>query len=308
MGDTRAKKQAYITRLHNALETYSKVLLVNVTNVGANQLYSVRKIVEKNGVLLMGKNTLIRKGLRSFIEAGNKRYETLLPYICGNIGLAFSDGDLSELRTTIESFIVPAAAKPGQVAPLDVKIPAGPTGLEPTMTSFLHALNISSKIVKGQIELINEVHLIKKGDKVGPGQVALLSKLKITPFTYGCQVEYVYDNGFVYEAHLLALTDADVLDKFAYGVNRVAALSMAIGYPTMASVPHQIVKAYQNLLAIAVTTEYSFEGAALIKEMLANPDAFKSAAPAAEEKKEEAAAPEPAEESEEEEMDLDLFG
>lgn len=304
---SRAKKVEYLKRLTNALESYSKVLLVDVTNVNANQLFSVRQLVEADGALIMGKNTLIRKGLRVFIDAGNPQYESLLPEIKGNIGLAFSNGDLTELRSSIMQYRVPAAARVGQVAPLDVRIPKGPTGLEPTMTSFLHALNIQSKIARGQIELISDVHLIKKGDKVKPGEVALLQKLKITPFTFGCEVESVYDNGFVYEARLLSLTDADVLAKFNEGVSRIAALSLQIGFPTLASVPHSIVNAYKNILAIAVTTEYSFEGAALLKEMLANPDAFKSAAPAAVEE-EAAPEPEPEEESSSEEMELDLFG
>jgi len=308
MSDKRAKKVAYIARLHNALETYSKVLLVDVTNVNANQLFSVRRLVEKEGSLVMGKNTLIRKGLRQFIDAGNSQYEPLLPLIRGNIGLAFTKGDLAELRKEILQFRVPAAAKTGQVAPLDVIIPKGNTGLEPTMTSFLHALNIQSKIVRGQIELLADVHLIKKGDKVQPGEVALLDKLKITPFTYGCQINDVYDNGFCYDAELLSLTDADVLATFSNGVTRIAALSLAIGFPTKASVPHSLIKAYQNLLAICIETDYSFEGAELLKEMIANPDAFASAAPAASESA-AAAEPEPeVEEEESEEMELDLFG
>lgn len=309
MSKAREKKVAYISRLHNCLESYSKVLLIDVTNVGANQLFAVRQLVEANGALLMGKNTLIRKGLRQFIDAGNKQFESLLPEIKGNIGLAFSDSDLSELRTAIMQHRVPAAARVGQVAPLDVRIPKGPTGLEPTMTSFLHALNIQSKIARGQIELISDVHLIKQGDKVQPGQVALLAKLGITPFTFGCEINQVYDNGFVFDAQLLTLTDADVLAKFSEGCSRIAALSLAIGYPTLASVPHSIVNAYKNLLAISVETEYTFEGAALLKEMLANPDAFASAAPAEAPKEEEAAPePEPEEEESSEEMELDLFG
>jgi len=314
--DKREKKVKYIERLHNCLSTYSKVLLVDVTNVSSNQLYSVRKLVEANGALVMGKNTLIRKALRTYIDNGNPQYATLLTFIKGNIGLAFTKGDMSELSNAIKKFRVPAAARVGQIAPLDVHIPQGPTGLEPTMTSFLHALNIQSKIVKGQIELIADVHLIKKNDKVQPGQVALLQKLNITPFSFGSEIRHVYDNGFVFEAHLLSLTDADVLSKFSNGVLRVAAISLAIGYPTLASVPHSIVKAYQNLLAVSVETEYSFEGAAKLKEMLANPGAFQAAAAAAAPAAADsgkpaaaAAAPAAAEKVEsEEEMELDLFG
>ncbi len=86
------------------------------------------------------------------------------------------------------------------------------------------------------------MHLIKKGQKVKPGAAALLSKLKITPFSYGIEVNQVFNNGFVYSASLLDLTDRDVLDRFARGITRVAALGLRIGYPTLASVPHSIAK------------------------------------------------------------------
>lgn len=74
-------------------------------------------------------------------------------------------------------------------------VPAGPTGLDPSQTSFFQALSIPTKIQKGQIEIVSDVPLIKPGDKVTASQAALLQKLNIRPFNYGLKVENVYDNG-----------------------------------------------------------------------------------------------------------------
>lgn len=41
----------------------------------------------------------------------------------------------------------------------------------------------------------------------------------------------------------------------------VAAVSLAIGYPTAASVPHSIVNGFKNLLAVAVATDITFKEA-----------------------------------------------
>ena len=41
----------------------------------------------------------------------------------------------------------------------------------------------------------------------------------------------------------------------------MAACSLAIGYPTVASAPHSIVNGFKNLLAIAAETEISFKEA-----------------------------------------------
>ena len=94
------------------------------------------------------------------------------------------------------------------------------------------------------------------------------------------------------------------------GVAQVASLSLASGYPTLASVPHSIVNAYKNVLAISIGTDYTFELAQKVKDYLANPGAFASAAPAAGGGAAAGGAAKAAaveEEEEEAEMDFDLF-
>ena len=256
--DPMAKKRAFFARLTSYLQTYSKVVIVTIDNVGASHLQRVRKQYRGEAEVLMGKNTLMRKAIRAYVEDGHPEFAPLLDVLVGNVGLIFTNGDLRAVRNEVTSYRVPAPAKAGAIAPSNVMIPAGPTGLEPTATAFLQALNIPSKIVKGQVELTSAVNLISKGDKVKPGAAALLQKLKITPFSYGIDVSSVFNNGFVYGAELLDMTDRDVLDRFAAGLNNLAAIGFEINYPTLAIVPHVIVKAYKNLLAVGVNTEYSF--------------------------------------------------
>lgn len=305
---SRARKELYFQKLKGFLEEYSKAFLITIDNIGASHIQSLRKQFRGKAEILMGKNTMIRKCMKQCVEAGMTKLEPFIEKINGNVGIVFTNGDLSELKDLITATKKPAPAKAGVVAPSDVILPAGPTGLEPTATVFLQALNIQSKIVRGQVELTVSVHLIEKGEKVKAGAAALLQKLGITPFEYGIQLTTVYDNGFVYGAELLDLTDADVLGKFSQGITRIAALGMQIGYPTIATVPHTIAKAFQNLLAIGIETEYSFGPVDELKATLADPDAFKAVATTAavEEKVEVAAVVE--ESSSSEEMDLDLFG
>lgn len=112
------------------------------------------------------------------------------------------------------------------------------------------------------------MELIRKGEKVGSSEAALLAKLGIRPFSYGLVVLSVYDNGSVFTPEVLDLTEDDLLEKFAIGVSMVTSLSMAISYPTLAAAPHMIINAYKNLLAVAVATDYSFPQADKVKEYL----------------------------------------
>ncbi len=81
-----------------------------------------------------------------------------------------------------------APARAGAIAPIDVLIPASNTGLGPEKTSFFQALSIATKISRGTIEMISEVHIIKFGEKVGASEAALLQMLKIFPFSYGLKI------------------------------------------------------------------------------------------------------------------------
>lgn len=129
-------------------------------------------------------------------------------------------------------------------------------------------LNIPTKINKGTVEIITPVELIRKGDKVGSSEAALLAKLGIRPFSYGLIVQSVYDNGSVFSPEVLDLTEDDLVEKFATGVSMVTSLALAISYPTLAAAPHMFINAYKNVLAIAVETDYSYPHADKVKEYL----------------------------------------
>ncbi|EYU22330.1 hypothetical protein MIMGU_mgv1a019166mg, partial [Erythranthe guttata] len=165
--------------------------------------------------------------------------------------------------------LVGAPARVGLVAPIDVIVPRGNTGLDPSQTSFFQVLNIPTKINKGTVEIITPVELIKKGNKVGSSEAALLSKLGIRPFSYGLVVLSVYDNGSVYSPEVLHLPVDDLVAKFAMGVSMVNSLSLAISYPTLAAALHMFINGYKNVLAAAVETGYSFPLADKVKEYLA---------------------------------------
>jgi len=158
----------------------------------------------------------------------------------------------------LKSNKVPAAAKSGTLAPSDVFVPAGPTGLDPGQTSFFQALNIATKIARGSIEIVANVHLIKHGEKVTSSHVALLGKLDIKPFFYGVVVTNVYENGSMYPAAILDITPDQLLAKFFGGVRRIAAIGLAVGYPTEASIPHTIANGFKRLLAISQSTGFEF--------------------------------------------------
>jgi len=304
----RIRKAGLITRLESYLTEYKNVLVIQCDNVGSQQMQLVRLSLRGKAAMIIGKNTLLRKVVKEQ-AVNNPKLEALLPYIVGNMGFVFTNDNLQEIRKIIQDHKSPAPARVGTFAPNDVIIPAGSTGLDPGQTSFFQALSIATKIVKGAIEIVNEVVLIKTGVKVTASHVALLDKLNIKPFKFGIVVSDVYEDGTTYAAAVLDMSADDLMKKFNEGVSTVAAISLAIGYPTVASLRHNVLNAFNKLLYISLATDYTFEQSQKIKDMLANPGAFavassssssSSSAPAA-------AAEAPKEEEEEADMGFSLF-
>jgi len=175
-----------------------------------------------DALLICGKNTMMRAAinelntppedaaeLKDFVV--RPQLEKILTCLRGNVSIIFTNGDLTEVTTILDTQVREAPAKVGALAPADVIIPAGPTGLDPRQTGFFGNLGIATKIVKAQIEILNENCVIREGDKIAPGQAALLDKLKIRPFFYKMNIVRVLMDGNLFDPAVLRITPSIVL-------------------------------------------------------------------------------------------------
>lgn len=176
--------------------------MVGFNNVGSNQVQQIRKQLAKNGgQLLIAKNTLLQyivKLKSEELDPSNEDYEllkkigtprpelkALLPELKGKVGLIFTDQPVFELKEKIEADKVATEAKVGAVSPIDFVIPPGATGLDPSQINFFHALQVSTKIEKAQIQITKDFRVCTAGKKVGNSEAALLKKLGFKPFSFG---------------------------------------------------------------------------------------------------------------------------
>lgn len=304
-GDQR--KTEYFARSQNLFKTYSKVLICSVDNVTSNQLHQVRSALRGKAIVLMGKNTLIRKSMREIL-AECPKIEVLFPYIKGNVGLVFTNEDLKTIGDIVTSNRIAAPAKLGAIAPCTVKIPAGPTSIAPDKTQFFQALGINTKINKGLIEIISDITLITPGQKVGASEAQLLTMLNVKPFSYGLNLEACYDDGTIFEPSLLSITEEEIIKSLASTANTLTALSLEVNIPTTLAVPHMLLNAFKNLLALTMESEVSFPLADKFKSAAATAAVAVSASPAkAAAPKAAAAKEEVKEEESDEEMGFGLF-
>ncbi|EAT77462.1 60S acidic ribosomal protein P0 [Parastagonospora nodorum] len=280
MGGKKEFKVAYFEKLETLLKEYKSIFIVTVDNVSSQQMHEIRQSLRGDGVVLMGKNTMVRRALKGLIN-DSPEYERLLPHVRGNVGFVFTNADLKETRDKILSNRVAAPARAGALAPLDVFVPAGNTGMEPGKTSFFQALGVPTKIARGTIEITADLKLIEAGNKVGASEATLLNLLNISPFTYGMGIYQIYDNGQTFEASVLDIEESQLLKAFSSAIATIASISLATGFPTLPSVMHSVVNSYKKVLAVAIETDYEWEEIAELKDRIANPDKYASAGPAA---------------------------
>jgi len=314
-----AKKQVYIDKLYDLCVNSVAALIIHTDHVTSKQMQDVRIELRGRAVVLMGKNTLIRKALAIGHEKNPEAgMNNLRAAVRGNIGFIFAQKcTLDDIRECLGRHRKESAAKPGALSNVDLNLPAGPTGMDPSQTAFFQALNIGTKIVKGQIELVSEFPILKVGEKVSVSASVLLGKLSIKPFEYGIEVQQVYQDAAVFDAAVLDIKDDVLIQKFLGGIANMAAFSREIGIPTEAGLPHMFGNAFRNIASLVSDIDFSFPEVEEVKKFLADPSAYAAANPVAAAgpaasgdggAKPAAAAAAVVEEEEEEDMDFDLFG
>jgi len=265
---TNPRKLRIGARFCDLLDKYDKVVSFSMNLVGSKQLALIRRDLRGRAEFLFGKNTMLRKVLRDKIETHEKdepekaaKLNNMIALIEGNVGLLFHNEDVKKIRDYVEDQTLPSAAKVGIIAPCQVLVKAGPTGCDPTQTSFFQMMDIPTKINRGQVEIVSDVVVIRVGDKVGASQAALCAKMGITPFEFGPLAVKVYENGDVFNADVLDITADMIENGFKQALRKAAALCMAAEVPNQLAVPQFIYKAWQEVskMLLATGTEGSTE-------------------------------------------------
>ena len=168
----RQEKYRRWERLWKLLDSYDTILVVDCDNVSSQQMMDIRRLLRANGSeLFKGKNTQIKAALTHRIKKPQttdedyelrkekwtppkNEIEKLIPLIRFNTALIFCKGNPSDVKDILAGKKRSASAKSGTIAPSSVTIYPGPTGLDPKQTEFFQRLDIATKLVKQQVEII----------------------------------------------------------------------------------------------------------------------------------------------------------
>ncbi|OIV90366.1 hypothetical protein TanjilG_19775 [Lupinus angustifolius] len=103
----KLSKVAFDAKLGKLLKEYSRVLVISSDNIGCNELQGIRRNLHADSVVVMGKNSMMKRSL--ILDAqrtGNKAFLNLAPLLHGNLALIFTKSDLREVSEQVAKYKV----------------------------------------------------------------------------------------------------------------------------------------------------------------------------------------------------------
>ena len=224
------EKTGEVEAIKDLLKEYKSIGVASLQKVRATQLQEFKKNLAGKVYMRVLKNTLTKIAIEDMGEADLKKLEAHLE---GSNVLLFTNLNPFKLALLLERGKVKTTAKSGDIAAMDVVIPAGNTGQPPgPIISQLNAVGLPTRIESGSVWVSKDTLVVRKGEVINERLAGMLSKLGIKAVEAGLSMKAVLDEGLVILGEQLKL-DVDGTRKSIERSNGEAfALSLSIAYPT----------------------------------------------------------------------------
>lgn len=254
----RTDKRRMIEDLKNLLKENPTVGLADIYKVKASQLHEIRRKLRGIATLKVSKNTLVKIALKELMENGEfKGGETLFKFLEGPNILIFTKEDPFKLARILDEIKIPSFARPGDVAPEDIVVQEGNTGLPPgPLVSEFNEVGIPARIVSGSIWISKTTTVAKKGDVISDKLASVLAKLGIKPIKIGLNLKVVYSNGTMYPIEALKLDIESYKSDIIKAWENAFKLSLMLKYITPETLPVMVAECYKTSLTLAVKIDY----------------------------------------------------
>ena len=245
-------KREEVDAIVDFLESYESVGVVGVTGIPSRQLQAMRRELHGSAELRMSRNTLVVRALEEVDEG----LETLTQYIAGEVALVGTTDNPFGLYQQLEESKTPAPINEGEVAPNDIVIPEGDTGVDPgPFVGELQQGGASARIMDGSIKVTEDSTVLSEGEVVSDQLASVLAELGIEPKEVGLDLKGVYSEGVLFESDELSID----VDEYRADIESAAAgarnLSVNAAYPTARTASTLIAKATGDAKAVGLFAE-----------------------------------------------------
>jgi large subunit ribosomal protein L10 len=260
MAHVNPKKIQEVIQLKDLMKKYRVISVADLANLPSSNLQAIRnKLREKLDIKVTKKRLIIR----AIDELKEKDLSSLKPYLEISIpALIFSNEEPFRLFRLIKEGRTNATAKPGQLAPMDLTISAGPTSFTPgPIIGELGAIGLQTSVEQGKIVIKKDKLIVKQGEVIKQEVASILAKLGIEPIEISFNILAIYDNGVLYKKSVLDVSQEDYINKIKLAYNQATKLAEEIGYISKDNIELMLTKAYRDAyllskkLKIDISTE-----------------------------------------------------
>ncbi|WP_101298212.1 50S ribosomal protein L10 [Halegenticoccus soli] len=261
-------KQDEVDELVEFIESYASVGVVGVTGIPSRQLQNMRRELHGSAEVRMSRNTLVVRAL----EEVDDGVEQLTGYIEGQVALIGTNDNPFGLYRQLEASKTPAPINAGEIAPNDIVIPEGDTGVDPgPFVGELQQVGASARIMEGSIKVTEDSHVLDAGEEVSAQLASVLSELGIEPKEVGLDLKGVYSEGVLFEPEELAIDVDEYRANIQSAVSAATNLSVNAVYPTEQTAPLLIAKATGEAKAVGLSAAIAEPD--LVPDLVAKADA-----------------------------------
>jgi len=245
------QKAAQVEEIKKLLNDHKSLGVANLQKVRAAQLQEMKKKLKGVASVRVFKNTLMSRAVAEYKDRPG--LEKLEPLLSGSNIFLFTDLNPFKLSLLLEKGRVTTTAKAGDIAAMDVIVPAGNTGQSPgPVISQLNSVGLPTRIEAGSVWINKDTMVAKKGDVIDARLAGVLSKLGIKPVEVGLSLKAVYENGLLITEDQLYIDLEGFRKSLMEALSNAFNLSLNAGYPTSENVSLLLQTAHRRALNLAL--------------------------------------------------------
>ena len=244
------EKIGEVEEIKELLKGSKSIGIASLQKVRAAQLQALKKNLAGKVYMRVLKNTLTKLAIANMETDDLKKLEEHLE---GANLFLFTDLNPFKLALLLERGKVKTTAKSGDIAAMDVVIPAGSTGQPPgPIISQLNSVGLPTRIESGSVWVSKDTLVVRKGETISERLAAVLSKLGIKAVEAGLSMKVVLDEGLIISGDLLKIDVEETRKSVEQSNSEAFALSLSIAYPTPENMTMLLQTAHQKAFALSL--------------------------------------------------------
>ena len=248
------KKSQMYQQLQELPKKYKVLALVKMNKVRSTQILPLRKTLKDDVEFVSIKDKVAQKAFESLDVSGIK---DMIGELTGQCLFLFTNMSPFKLNVLLAKNKIMMAARGGDIASVDVVVPAKNTGIAPgpMLTEFKEA-GIPTKIDQGTIWISKDTTPVKKGETIDEKLAAILGKLDIKPVEAGISLYAALEEGFKYAEQEMVIDVEQIRDEFAQAHQEAVSLSIEAAYVTPENISQILSKAAQSARSVSIESGF----------------------------------------------------